>query len=51
MKNSIYSLLINKSLKHSGLKRKKVAREWYWQFDKIPDKEWELTWEGYHEFQ
>ena len=38
-----------KALNHSGLKRKRIGREWYWQFEKIPKKQWELTWEGFNE--
>lgn len=37
------------ALKHSGLKRKWIAREGYWYFERIPSKEWELTWEGFRE--
>ncbi|MCK4263700.1 MAG: nucleotidyltransferase domain-containing protein [Candidatus Aminicenantes bacterium] len=37
------------ALRNSGLTRKRVGREWYWHFDKIPRKEWELTWRGFHE--
>jgi predicted nucleotidyltransferase len=37
------------ALKKSGLQRKRIGREWYWQFDKAPRREWELTWEGFHE--
>ncbi len=37
------------ALKRSSLTLKRTGREWYWQFDKIPKKEWELTWEGFHE--
>ena len=37
------------ALKDAGLKRKRVGREWYWKFEKIPDREWELTWEGFRE--
>jgi len=37
------------ALRNSGLTRKRVGREWYWHFDKIPKKEWELTWRGFHE--
>ncbi len=37
------------ALKSSGLKRKRVGQEWYWHFERIPNKEWELTWEGFHE--
>jgi predicted nucleotidyltransferase len=36
-------------LKQSGLKRKRVGKEWYWLFEKIPKKEWELSWEGFCE--
>jgi predicted nucleotidyltransferase len=38
-----------RALKQAGLKRKRVGREWYWQFEKIPKREWELTWEGFRE--
>ena len=37
------------ALKNSGLKRKRTGQEWYWHFEKIPNKEWELTWEGFRE--
>ena len=37
------------ALIQSGLKRKRVGLEWCWQFDKIPTKEWEMTWEGFRE--
>jgi predicted nucleotidyltransferase len=37
------------ALAHSGLKRRRVGREWYWQFEKMPEKEWELSWEGFRE--
>jgi predicted nucleotidyltransferase len=37
------------ALKCSRLKRKRVGQEWYWHFDRIPEKEWELTWEGFRE--
>jgi predicted nucleotidyltransferase len=36
-------------LKQSGLKRKRIGKEWYWLFEKVPKKEWELNWEGFHE--
>lgn len=39
------------ALSQSGLKRKRVGGEWYWQFERIPDKEWELSWEGFRELQ
>jgi predicted nucleotidyltransferase len=37
------------ALEQSGLMRKRVGRDWYWRFEKIPKKEWELTWEGFRE--
>ena len=37
------------ALKQSGLKRKRVGKEWYWMFEKVPKKEWELSWEGFRE--
>lgn len=37
------------ALKHAGLKRKRIGHEWYWHFNKVPMKEWELTWDGYRE--
>jgi predicted nucleotidyltransferase len=38
-----------KVLKQSGLKRKRAGQIWYWGFEKIPQKEWELTWEEFRE--
>jgi uncharacterized protein len=38
-----------KVLKDSGLKRKKVGREWHWEFEKMPRGEWDFTWEGFRE--
>jgi predicted nucleotidyltransferase len=37
------------ALKKSGLTRKRMGRAWYWHFEKIPKKEWELTWEEFRE--
>ena len=37
------------ALRQSGLKRKRVGKEWYWQFEKVPEEGWEIDWEGYHE--
>jgi predicted nucleotidyltransferase len=37
------------ALKKSGLTRKRMGRDWYWHFEKIPKKEWELTWEEFRE--
>lgn len=39
-----------KAIQQSGLMRKRIGREWFWEFEKVPQKDWELTWEGYHEF-
>lgn len=36
-------------LEESGLKRKRVGREWHWEFEKMPKGEWEITWEGFRE--
>lgn len=38
-----------KALKQSGLMREKNGEEFYWQFDRMPMREWELTWDGFHE--
>jgi len=40
-----------RALKQSGLKRNRMGREWYWQFEKFPKKEWELTWDGFRELE
>lgn len=37
------------ALKQSKLKRKRAGQVWYWGFEKVPQKEWELTWEGFRE--
>jgi hypothetical protein len=37
------------ALKDSGLKRKRIGREWHWEFEKMPKREWEITWEGFRE--
>jgi hypothetical protein len=39
-----------KAIQQSGLMRRRIGREWCWEFEKTPQKDWELTWEGYHEF-
>lgn len=39
------------ALNQSGLKRRKVGQEWRWQFEKIPAREWEMTWEGFRELE
>lgn len=38
------------ALGQAKLKRTRVGREFYWRFEEIPQREWELTWDGYHEF-
>ena len=38
-----------KAIQEAGLRRKTVGKEWHWEFDTIPQKEWELTWEGFRE--
>lgn len=38
-----------RALKQAKLKRKRIGREWYWEFEKIPKREWELSWEGFRE--
>jgi predicted nucleotidyltransferase len=37
------------ALKQSGLTRMRMGQGWYWHFEKIPKKEWELTWEEFRE--
>jgi predicted nucleotidyltransferase len=39
------------ALKQSGLIRQRVGREWRWQFEKMPIREWEMTWEGFRELE
>ncbi len=39
-----------KALRQARLKRKRVGRDLCWQFERIPQREWELTWDGYREF-
>jgi predicted nucleotidyltransferase len=46
-----YRRMALKAIKQAGLKKKRVGREWYWMFDSVPDKEWELSWEGFREHQ
>ena len=45
-----YQNMALRAIQQAGLKRKKVGSEWYWRFNKVPSKEWELTWEGFREF-
>lgn len=34
-----------------GLKRVWVGKEWHWEFDRVLDREWELSWDGFRELQ
>ena len=38
------------ALRQAKMRRRRVGGEWCWQFERIPMKEWELTWDGYREF-
>jgi predicted nucleotidyltransferase len=38
-----------KAIHQAKLKREKVDGVWCWKFDKIPLKEWEISWDGYRE--
>jgi len=38
------------ALKQAKMRRRRVGRELSWQFERLPGKEWELTWDGYREF-
>ena len=38
------------ALRKARLKRRRVGREFSRQFERIPQREWEITWEGYREF-
>jgi hypothetical protein len=40
---------ILKAIQQAKLKRQIVGGEWCWKFEKLPMKEWELTWDGYRE--
>lgn len=37
-------------LKQAGLNRKLLAGTWMWVFPHFPASNWELNWEGFHEF-
>jgi hypothetical protein len=39
-----------KALEQAKMRRRRIGRELCWQFERIPRKEWELTWDGYREF-
>ena len=36
-------------LKEAGLRKKRTGKDWCWEFDSIPKREWELQWEGFRE--
>jgi predicted nucleotidyltransferase len=40
-----------KALRESGLERRQVGRELVWRFRRMPETEWELTWEGFRELR
>jgi len=44
-----YRIRAMEVLKQSGLKRKCIGKDWYWQFENLPRKEWEINWEGFRE--
>ena len=44
-----YQKMVRKAIEQAGLNRKRVGNEWYWMFDSVPDKEWELSWDGFRE--
>ena len=37
------------ALERSGLQRRRIAGTWMWILPAFPQKDWELTWEGYRE--
>jgi predicted nucleotidyltransferase len=37
------------ALRHSGLQRRRITGTWMWMFPALPEKDWAMTWEGYHE--
>ena len=45
-----YRQKARRAIEQAGLKRKRVGKEWYWTFERMPEKEWELTWDGYREY-
>jgi hypothetical protein len=34
----------------AGLHRKRIGGEWVWRFPKVPAHSWEITWQGYREY-
>jgi len=37
------------ALRASGMNRQKIGGTWMWLFPARPERDWELTWEGYRE--
>jgi len=37
------------ALKQAGLQRRRLAGSWMWVFPRLPNREWELNWDGYYE--
>ena len=37
------------ALRDSGMNRQKIGGTWMWLFPARPERDWELTWEGYRE--
>lgn len=40
---------VMQALRAAGLQRRRLAGTWMWMFPSLPQKEWAVTWEGYHE--
>ena len=36
------------ALRSSGLQRRRITGTWMWMFPALPEKDWAMTWEGYH---
>jgi predicted nucleotidyltransferase len=41
---------IRELIEQAGLLRRRVDGNFFWEFKKQPNSNWELTWEGYREF-
>ena len=46
--NALQSKVLQ-ALRDAGLHRPRLAGTWMWMFPMLPDKDWAVTWEGYHE--
>jgi predicted nucleotidyltransferase len=40
---------VTSAVRQAKLRRSRVGKEWYWQFEEIPAREWEISWEGFRE--